>query len=73
MMPNAGDPFMRLIGSTFGVDFSPVADALRVAHRCRAKSGGHRGTGATITATSFVASPRERPSGAGCDRDRLHE
>ncbi|MET0534774.1 MAG: DUF4394 domain-containing protein, partial [Steroidobacter sp.] len=30
LMANVGDPFQRLIGTAFGVDFSPTADAMRV-------------------------------------------
>lgn len=64
MTPNAGDPFMRLIGSTFGVDFSPTADALRLITDAEQNLAVVVETGATITATSLrrIQQENDRPA-----------
>lgn len=53
LMPNTGDPFRGLIGSTFGTDFSPTADALRVISDAEHNLAIIVESGATITATSL--------------------
>ncbi|MBM0107600.1 DUF4394 domain-containing protein [Steroidobacter sp. S1-65] len=50
LMPNTGDPFQRLIGTTFGTDFSPTADALRVLSDAEHNLAVLVDSGATITA-----------------------
>lgn len=64
MTPNAGDPFMRLIGSTFGVDFSPTADALRLITDAEQNLAVVVDTGATSTATSLrrIQAENDRPA-----------
>ena len=51
LMPNTGDQFRRLIGTTFGTDFSPVADALRVISDAEHNLAVLVDNGATITAS----------------------
>lgn len=51
LMPNTGDAFTRLIGTTFGTDFSPTADALRVLSDAEHNLAILVDSGATITAT----------------------
>ncbi|HEY0940739.1 MAG TPA: DUF4394 domain-containing protein [Steroidobacter sp.] len=53
LMPNGSDPFTGLIGSTFGTDFSPVADALRVVSDAEHNLAIVVDSGATSTATSL--------------------
>lgn len=53
LMPNTGDPFRRLIGTTFGTDFSPTVDALRVLSDAEHNLAILVDNGATITATSL--------------------
>lgn len=64
MMPSTGDPFMRLIGSTFGVDFSPTADALRLITDAEQNLAVIVETGATMTATSLrrIQQENDRPA-----------
>lgn len=64
LMASANDPFTRLIGSTFGTDFSPAADALRVISDAEHNLAIIVDTGATITATSLrrVAAENNRPA-----------
>lgn len=50
LMPNTGDPFRGLIGTTFGTDFSPTADALRVLSDAEHNLAVLVDSGATITA-----------------------
>lgn len=59
LMPNVGDPFRALIGTTFGTDFSPTADALRVLSDAEHNLAVVVDTGATITATSLQRIPAE--------------
>ncbi|WP_129642174.1 DUF4394 domain-containing protein [Peristeroidobacter agariperforans] len=59
LMPNVGDPFRALIGTTFGADFSPTADALRVLSDAEHNLAVIVDTGATITATSLQRIPAE--------------
>ncbi len=64
LMPNTGDPFRGLIGSTFGTDFSPTADALRVLSDAEHNLAILVDTGATITATSLkrIAAESGKPA-----------
>jgi hypothetical protein len=64
LMPNTGDPFRGLIGSTFGTDFSPTADALRVLSDAEHNLAILVDSGATITATSLRSIPAESGSAA---------
>lgn len=59
LMPNIGDPFRGLIGTTFGTDFSPTADALRVLSDAEHNLAVIVDTGGTITATSLQRIPAE--------------
>ena len=59
LMPNTGDPFQGLIGSAFGTDFSPTADALRVLSDAEHNLAIIVESGATITATSLRRIPAE--------------
>lgn len=59
LMPNTGDPFRGLIGTTFGTDFSPTADALRVLSDAEHNLAIIVDSGATITATSLQRIPAE--------------
>ncbi len=64
LMPNTGDPFRGLIGTAFGTDFSPTADALRVISDAEHNLAVIVETGATITAQFLRRIPEEsgRPS-----------
>jgi trimeric autotransporter adhesin len=64
LMPNVGDPFRALIGTTFGTDFSPTADALRVLSDAEHNLAVLVDTGATITATSLqrISTENGRPA-----------
>lgn len=64
LMPNTGDPFRGLIGTTFGTDFSPTADALRVLSDAEHNLAIVVDVGATITATSLRRIPAESASAA---------
>ncbi|MDY6944346.1 MAG: DUF4394 domain-containing protein [Pseudomonadota bacterium] len=64
LMPNTGDPFRGLIGSTFGTDFSPTADALRVLSDAEHNLAILVDSGATITATSLRRISAESGSAA---------
>ncbi len=59
LMPNGNDPFMGLIGTTYGVDFSPTADALRVISDAEHDLAVIVERGATITANSLKRIPAE--------------
>lgn len=59
LMPNMGDPFRALVGTTFGTDFSPTADALRVLSDAEHNLAVIVDSGATITATSLQRIPAE--------------
>ncbi|GFE81289.1 hypothetical protein GCM10011487_32890 [Steroidobacter agaridevorans] len=59
LMPNIGDPFRALIGTTFGIDFSPTADALRVLSDAEHNLAVIVDSGATGTATSLRRTPDE--------------
>lgn len=59
LMPNTGDPFRGLIGTAFGTDFSPTADALRVISDAEHNLAIIVETGATITATFLRRIPAE--------------
>ena len=59
LMPNTGDPFQGLIGSAFGTDFSPTADALRVLSDAEHNLAILVESGTTITATSLQRIPAE--------------
>lgn len=64
LMPNTGDPFRGLIGTTFGTDFSPTVDALRVISDAEHNLAVLVDSGATITATSLkrIAAENGRPA-----------
>jgi hypothetical protein len=64
LMATTNDPFMRLIGSTFGTDFSPTADALRVISDAEHNLAVFVDNGATITSNSLrrVAAENNRPA-----------
>jgi len=64
LMPNTGDPFTGLIGSAFGTDFSPTADALRVLSDAEHNLAILVESGTTITATSLRRIPEENGSPA---------
>jgi hypothetical protein len=59
LMPNTNDPFRNLIGTTFGTDFSPTADALRVLSDAEHNLAVIVETGATITANFLRRIPAE--------------
>lgn len=65
LMPvNTNDPFRGLIGSAFGTDFSPTADALRVISDAEHNLAVLVDSGATITATSLrrIDAENNRPA-----------
>jgi hypothetical protein len=64
LMPSTGDPFRRLIGTTFGTDFSPTADALRVLSDAEHNLAVFVDVGATLTAASLrrIGDESSRPA-----------
>lgn len=62
LMPNAGDPFTRLIGTAFGTDFSPTVDALRVISDAEHNLAVFVDTGTTLTTTTLTRDDSSLPS-----------
>lgn len=62
LTPNIGDPFTRLVGTSFGIDFSPLADAMRVISDAEQNLAVVVDPGTTITATPLTRAVAESNS-----------